>query len=125
MRNYLFTLKPDNFNFISQKELISIFNSIVQLGFVPKSEWSYPRVEIDSLGRLHIHTIVCTANNISSKKISKSIKDTFDLYAHFKPFPFCDFEKVQQYINKDVKEAVFAEEYSYQQLFIRNLPRIV
>ena len=65
------------------------------------ADWSSIRgIELDSLNRLHMHTICCFPNNISCKTQASRFAPDSSWHIHFRPFPFKDFAKVSSYVTK-------------------------
>lgn len=53
---YLVTMKRMNMGFTSREEILTKYKAVVRKG----GEWSDTKcIELDSLNRLHLHTIVC------------------------------------------------------------------
>lgn len=96
MRNYLVTIKNNTKKFTSIDQLNKIYQYHKRKGGL---SWSSTKcIELDSLRRLHLHTIVTTPKVPYFKKYM--IKGW---HVHFKEFPTKDFNNVINYIRKNNK----------------------
>lgn len=99
---YLVTIKTRGKVFTTPRELYEHWGKCKQE--FKMSEWSDLRVlEYPDSGRLHMHTIVVIHNSIYWKKIL-GLLNTKRIYIHLKKFDHQDYDKIRQYLLKQVPD---------------------
>lgn len=95
---YLVTIKCSNVKFTSSSDILKVYRRTVSRSQCdgPNYDWSDQIAwELDSLNRLHLHTIVKTNKSVNVRNFCKT-----NWSVHFQPFPLEDYKKVQDYITK-------------------------
>lgn len=120
---YLMTMKSNAKVFITLSHLRDSYNLIVKSdnGF----EWSdQVAYELDSLYRLHIHTILCARNNISLQRYTKKWSQLAELHVHLVPLDIDTLPMAQAYVKKELRTPDELEQVSIVHLAPRLLPKV-
>lgn len=119
---YLVTIKNNANKYTTPQDLQTQYNRATKL--YPDAEWSSIRgIELDTLMRLHLHTIVYFKNTISMQRYIEMF-NTGSWIIHFKHYPKDDDLRVRDYVVKS-GHWYNADERSYQYHMIKKMPRLI
>lgn len=109
---YLVTIKNNSHQYTS---LWDLTDALVHVRRLHKtSDWScVVKYELDSLNRLHLHTVMQCTKRPYFKRIIDSLKRKFPTYSvDFREFPLEDGNKVYRYITKEPRSRFELEQDS-------------
>ncbi len=114
MKSYLITIKNNCPSYTSQVELRRAL-AIAREAW-PLADWhSFDACELDSIHRLHLHTMVKFPTNISCRFYSEKYNHPWaSFHIHFQPVSKGDEDRVLDYINKNAQCQDINEEKSFE-----------
>lgn len=123
VKSYLVTIKCNSYKFTSIPDLKRALASAREL--YPQGDWhSCTGYELDSLCRMHVHTVVKFPTNISCNKYAQIYREKYpEFHIHFQPVKKDDVDHVIDYCLKE-KSPSICEEISRDHFLMRKLKLI-
>lgn len=118
-RLYLLTIKKRANRYTSILELDRAL--ALARGVIPRGDFhDFVGYELDSICRMHIHTMFRTPNQISCKRVCAKLNSMTYMHFHIQPFKLADYSTGRSYCLQE-KSPHVAEEKSRHHFLMRSL----